>query len=84
MDPHVLREAAGLARRCRRAWSATEQLGVLIGDGVIWTPAVLSLANSSVCAFCAAVTSAAIACGVMSGVPVICSCLRLELTVFRP
>ena len=63
---------------------ATEQLGVSIGEGVIWVPAACSFAMSAVWAFCAVVTSAAIVCGVMSGVPVICSWARLLLTVFWP
>ena len=63
---------------------ATEQVGVSIGEGVIFTPAAFSCANSLVCAAWSALTSGSIAVGVMSGVPVICSCLRLSLTVERP
>src|SRR6478752_6070985 len=66
------------------AWFATEQLGVWIGDGVTFMPCALYCANSLFCAACAALTSPAIAVGVMSGVPVICSFLRLELTVDLP
>src|SRR5262249_39734266 len=55
---------------------ATEQVGVSIGDGVMFEPAAFSCANSFDCACFAAVTSPAMAVGVMSGVPVICSCLR--------
>src|SRR3954453_9972552 len=60
---------------------ATEQLRVTIGEAAICTPASCSVANSLFCACCAAVTSPAIAFGDMSGVPVICSCLRLEPNV---
>ena len=63
---------------------ATEQVGVSIGEGVIFTPAAFSCANSLVWAAWSALTSGTIAVGVMSGVPVICSCLRLSLTVERP
>ena len=42
---------------------------VWIGDAFIWTPAACSLANRSVCDFWAAVTSAAMPFGDMSGVP---------------
>src|SRR5262245_844373 len=65
-------------------WFATEQLGVVMGDGVIFEPAAFSCANSFDWACCAAFTSPAIAAGVMSGVPVICSCLRESFTVERP
>src|SRR5580765_1231235 len=63
---------------------ATEQVGVSIGDAVMLEPAAFSCENSFDCACFAAVTSTAIAVGVMSGVPVICSCLRESLTVERP
>src|SRR5690349_22434031 len=47
------------------SWPATEHDGVSIGDGVSCAPAASSFVNSCDCAFCAAVTSAAIVCGVM-------------------
>jgi hypothetical protein len=61
-----------------------EQVGVVIGEGVIVTPAPCIRAISSPCAVLSTVISAAIPLGVMSGVPMICSWLRVLFTVERP